>query len=136
MKPHHIGFAVADIDTAMAEVGALLGLEWGQVTRASRDSFRSCGTRVAWDLSHVKSTGENGITVELLQGGPGSTWYVRSGIEFHHYAYAPTDRTRRLEALLADGWIVEVCRDVVDPRGSTFAYLTKAGEPRIELCQP
>jgi hypothetical protein len=136
VNPHHLGFAAADLEAAMAEVGALLGVAWREPVIGRRDHFRSHGTRVEWLVSHVKSTGENGLTVELLQGEPGSTWYVPAGVVFHHYAYAPADRTHQLEACLADGWAVDVCRDVDDPRESTFVYLTKAGRTRIELCQP
>jgi hypothetical protein len=134
--PHHIGFAVADLGSAMNELGTLLGVAWQRPVLGRADDFRSRGERVRWQLNHVKSTGANGLTVELLQGGPGSVWHVESGIAFHHYAYAPQHRVEELEAYLAAGWTVDVTRDVADPRESSFAYLVKDGHPRVELCLP
>jgi hypothetical protein len=134
--PHHVGFAVADLAEAMERVGALLGLRWQTPVNSPGACFRSGGRRVEWQLSHVKSTGDNGLMVELLQGGPGSTWFVPAGIAFHHWAYAPDDRAAMQDVFEADGWTVDLCRDVDDLADSTFAYFAKAGSARVELCNP
>ncbi|HEY2298686.1 MAG TPA: VOC family protein [Jatrophihabitans sp.] len=134
--PHHIGFAVADLDTAMTQLSALFGLRWNEPVRGRLDHFRARGTRVHWDLSHVKSTGADGLIVELLQGIPGSTWHVADGMVFHHWAYAPSDRLERQQQFLADGWSVDLMRDEDDLADSTFAYFAKDGRPRVELCLP
>jgi len=134
--PHHLGFAVADLDASMASVGDELGLTWREPVRDWVADFRTAAATVRWQLSHVKSTGDNGLVIELLQGAAGTTWYAPHGIAFHHYAFAPADRAHHHAALLASGWSVDLIRDVVDAATSSFGYYTRPGSPRVELCQP
>jgi hypothetical protein len=64
--PHHIGFAVTDLDHAMREVGDLFAVRWREPIRAWDNTFRSAGVPAGWRLDVVKSTGEDGLTIELL----------------------------------------------------------------------
>jgi catechol 2,3-dioxygenase-like lactoylglutathione lyase family enzyme len=135
MRPHHIGFAVADLDASMATVGAALGLHWHEPLEIDQE-FRVGDRAVRWQLRVVKSTGADGITVELLQGSPGTIWHLPDGIAFHHYAHAPADRAAAHVELRADGWSIEISRNVPDVPATSFAYFVRPGSSRVEICLP
>lgn len=136
LLPHHLGFAVADLDQAMEEVGATFGTGWREPVRGMALQLRTPLGDRTWHLDVVKSTSENGFVVELLKGSPGSTWHVDRGIAFHHFAYAPGNRAVVLHAMIEDGWGLELARQGGAVEASSFHYLGKAGHPRVELCLP
>ena len=73
------------------------------------------------------------MRVELLEGQPGSVWHTTALAELHHVAYWVDDIPGTAEALVDDGWAVEVTITGEDARPSLFAYMTKPGEARLEI---
>ncbi|SOD71771.1 glyoxalase/bleomycin resistance protein/dioxygenase superfamily protein [Jatrophihabitans sp. GAS493] len=129
--PVHIGLAVADLDAAMAKFGPLLGLTWGEPVRGLWQEYLVAGSRVRWSLSYVKST-VGQPQIELLQGGPGSTWHTDASGALHHYAFATPRPAADRRRFLGLGWRLDLCRADADP-DTSFAYLTRAGDVRVEL---
>jgi catechol 2,3-dioxygenase-like lactoylglutathione lyase family enzyme len=128
--PVHLGFAVVDLDAAMARFAAHLGLGFGDRVSSAGD-FLAAGRPVHWAVEVVKSSsGEP--PVELLQGGPGSTWRTDGPAVLHHYAWASDDVDRDTEHLLTAGWTLDLTR----PEPGSFSYFVRPGSPRIELCAP
>jgi len=73
-------------------------------------------------------------------GGPmrvevcsGTLWPTQQDIEFHHYGYWSADVAQDVSALVSRGWLLEVCAVDASGHPAQFAYLTKAGQARIEL---
>lgn len=129
--PRHIGMIVADVDRAVRMLGATLGLGWHAPTETVV-RVRAEGSVDEWPLQIVhSSTGP--MRVELLRGPAGSPWHTDAVAELHHYAYATTSLAADCERLLGQGWTIEVTPDADDGRPSGFAYLGRAGRPRIEL---
>ena len=63
----------------------------------------------------------------------GTFWPTNADVELHHFAYWSADVGTDAADLQGRGWTVEACALDSAGRPTQFAYLTKAGHPRIEL---
>jgi catechol 2,3-dioxygenase-like lactoylglutathione lyase family enzyme len=130
----HVGIVTGDLDAAMASVGGLLGLTFEEPFDGSlAPPFVAGDGTPTPGLRRVTTSLGAPMRVELLEGQPGSVWHTTALAELHHVAYWVDDVTSAAEALVADGWSVEVTIMGADARPTGFAYLTKSGEARVEV---
>lgn len=129
----HHGVLVDDVDEAMAELGASLGLNWASVQHAPE--------RSVWTpehgLEHVALTfvySTDGPTrVELLQGATGSVWDPAGRTGFHHVGVWSDDVTADASALTALGWTVTAAASSPEDGYGSFAYVVPPSGPIVEL---
>jgi hypothetical protein len=92
MKPYfQVGFVVPDLEAAMEELGAALGVEL--VGPQERD-LGDCVLRIAFAQTPPPH-------IELIEGPPGSLWDATGGAHLHHLGYWSEDMdadSARLEA--------------------------------------
>ena len=130
----HVGIVTCDLDAAMAAIGGLLGLTFGDpFDGAGAPPFARGDGAPAPGLRRVTTSLGGPMRVELLEGLPGSVWHTEELTRLHHIAYWVDDVTTAAEALVADGWMIEVTVANPDARPIGFAYLTKPGQARVEL---
>jgi catechol 2,3-dioxygenase-like lactoylglutathione lyase family enzyme len=130
----HVGIVTNDLDAAMASMSGLLGLTFEEPFDGSlAPPFAFGDGTPAPGLRRVTTSLGGPMRVELLEGLPGSVWHTTAPAELHHVAYWVDDVTSAAEALVADGWSVEVTIMGADSRPTEFAYLTKPGEARVEV---
>lgn len=128
--PYHVSYAVRDLDEAMAAVGALFELEWGEMTSGVMPGLGPVDTD-GWDTRRVLSLG-GPVHTELSEGSGGSIWHTEQLAVFHHFAYWCEDLAGTLAEMETDGWTLELTLlESGAPR--EFAYITKPGWPRLEL---
>jgi hypothetical protein len=119
----HVGVVVADIDQSMDELGAALGCSWG-----NRLGPREVGP---WTLTSAFSVGTTPL-LELLQGSPGSPWYVESGSRLHHLGYWSADPEKESERLSEAGLPI-VFNGPGELGLSSFYHLAETAGVRLEL---
>jgi hypothetical protein len=93
MEPYfQVGFVVPDLEAAMSELGAGLGVEMaGPLERDVGD----CVLRIAFARTPPPY-------LELIEGPPGSLWDATGGAHMHHLGYWSEDMdadSARLEAV-------------------------------------
>jgi hypothetical protein len=128
--PYHIGVSTRDIADAQRQLSAVFDITWAPVKETKGD-LPMIGAYVGpTRISH--SRGE-GLRFELLEGTAGSVYETDAVATLHHYAYWSEDVAGDVDALEADGWVIEIA--AVDEHGtpSLMAYLTKPDFPRIEV---
>jgi hypothetical protein len=116
------GIVVQDIDRAMTELGAALGVTWGQpVVR----------TNGPYTIRAVFST-TGPPFVELIEGPAGSPWDAHGQSRLDHVGYWTDDIGAEIERLESLGLVVEA--DGRKIAGTPWAYL-RAPESnlRVEL---
>ncbi len=130
----HVGIVTADLDAAMSSVGALLGVTFDTPFDGSlAPPFATGDGSPAAGLRRVTTSQGGPMRVELLEGQPGSVWHTTELASLHHIAYWVNDVTSAAEAMVAEGWSIEVTIASPDARPVGFAYLSKPGEARVEL---
>lgn len=93
----HVGYAVPDLEAAMAELTATLGLRWQVPLSRAVGGLR---WRVTFSL-------EGPTYVEMIEGGPGTPWEVGSAPLLHHVGRFTTDLGAELAKVVAAGGEVE-----------------------------
>jgi glyoxalase/bleomycin resistance protein/dioxygenase superfamily protein len=113
-----VGFVVPDLEAAMEEMGASLGVE--MVAPQERDV--GIGTlRISFALTPPPY-------IELIQGPPGSVWDATGGSRIHHLGYWSEDMDADSARLEAGGMPLEL------DLGYARYHRSAAGEGvRIEL---
>lgn len=129
--PYHIGVATHNIDEAIERLAPQLGLAWETPRHREVQVLLPSGTIVSSWFRVAHSRGL--MSVELLQGEPGSIWYSNELATLHHYAYRTADFGGDLSRLETEGW--QRVASMPDASGgpSVFAYLRREGYPMIEL---
>ncbi len=118
----------------MAAVGSQFGLQWADVIDGNTvPQLYSPAGPVPNRLRRVTLSMGGPMRIELLEGEDGSVWHTTAVSELHHLAYWVDDVPEYIALLESDGWQVEVTVLGADGRPSMFAYMTKPGNPRIEL---
>lgn len=119
---HHVGVVVPDLERAMAELTALLGLKW-TAPQERPDGDRTL--RVAFSLSTPR--------IELIQGNPGGTWTTDGGPRLDHMAFWIEDFEKASAAASALGVTTEAQGRAA--WGGRWAYVRGgATGSRVELC--
>ena len=118
----HVGHLVADIESAMAELGSSFDLTWTQVV--SRDDQRvwtpEQGQRTV-PLTFCYST-QGPQHIELIQGVEGTPWWWGDPRNLHH-AGVWCDVPTLTNDLIARGWTL-VCSQISPEEGyGSFSYV-------------
>jgi Glyoxalase/Bleomycin resistance protein/Dioxygenase superfamily len=133
-----LGLVVSNLEEAMEELTAALGLEWDAPQER---------VFLGWSLRIVHST--NGpLEIELCEGGPGGPWDPTPGARYHHLSYTVDNfdaESRRLEGLgvaltfdgRADGRDVAYCTLpktglIIEPISSAFVDELMHGRESVD----
>jgi hypothetical protein len=119
MDYFHIGFVVADLDQAMDEFGACLGLTWRPVMSASLELVDGDGKTESVTSRFAYSAG-GPPAIELIQAVPG-TIFESSGSPFHHIGYWADDLVTQSAQLVERGCPLGGTLAGQDGRPSRFA---------------
>lgn len=130
----HIGIACHDLESAKDAIADTFGVTWTPVAKDTLPSLHTAEGLSDWTAQRVQSIGGL-VPFELLQGSPGSTWDTPASkpIVTHHLAYWSGDVADDVRSLEKEGWSVEIGMLDDDGNPTTFAYMTKPGEIRVEL---
>ncbi len=124
---YHVGIVVPELDTAMADLGAALGLTW-PTPQTRRRTFRGPDGAFEAELRFVYSV-EGPPHLELIEQVPGTPWETGPGI---HHVGVWVDHLAEAAARLTDrGVPVEVTYDT--PELQSFTYHRLPGGLRVEL---
>ncbi len=118
----HVGVRVPDLEAAMAELGAGLGLTWAEVTERQQRVWRpgeGAGT-VPLRFTYSAAGPQH---VELLQGAPGSVWDGRDWPGVHHIGVWADDVAATSELLVAAGWTLELAQKPPEEGYGAFTYV-------------
>jgi hypothetical protein len=129
---YHVGIACQQLEAAMESLGEPFGVRW---TPVADDSVPNLFGPKGPSDGVVRRTHSIGspVPLELLEGGPGSTWATSKVAITHHLAYWSRDVGADVRSLQADGWTVELAVLDSDGQPTEFAYVVKPGSVRIEL---
>jgi catechol 2,3-dioxygenase-like lactoylglutathione lyase family enzyme len=128
----HVGIVVPDLDAAMAELAAQLGIEFAIVfdddleVREPGDGDRSIHLRIAYSPERP--------ALELIEAVVGTPW-APDRVGLHHLAFFVDELVAESERL-AGTCPIEICgRDAGGNVPTTFTYHT-GGLFRVELLAP
>jgi hypothetical protein len=116
----HIGVVVPDIERAKQQLGAVLGLTWGEPRHARIGD---------WELDAVFSI-EGPPHFELLQGSPGSPWDAEGRARFDHVQRWSADLEADYQELAQTAFDVELDGPAV---GLSSSYVRSVDGLRVEL---
>jgi hypothetical protein len=112
-----VGVAVQNLEQAMEELSAALGITWKEPQDRDVDGMQF---RVAFaDTSKPY--------LELIEGGPGSPWDATDGSHLHHLGYWSEDKAADMARLDAAGFTTEM--DI----GHASYHSGKQAGARVEL---
>jgi catechol 2,3-dioxygenase-like lactoylglutathione lyase family enzyme len=118
----HVGVRVPDLDRAMAELGAGLGITWAGVMEREQQ---------VWTPQHGTGSIKLRFTyscagpqhVELLQGEPGSFWDGDDAPGVHHAGVWVDDLPAEVQRLEGAGWTLELAGKPPEDGYGSMAYL-------------
>ena len=130
----HVGHLVADIDRAMADIGAATGLEWARVQYVPNRTVWTPGRgtdEVELTFVYSRSGPQH---VELLCGAPGSIWdgsATAAGV--HHVGVWSDSIPVDAERFVTRGWTISAAARSPEDGFGGFAYVTAPTGMIIEL---
>jgi catechol 2,3-dioxygenase-like lactoylglutathione lyase family enzyme len=138
----HVGVRVPDLETAMKELSAGLGITWAGVIEREQQIWTPEDGASTTPLRFTYSC-EGPQHVELLQGAPGSLWNGDDRPGLHHHGIWVDDVAAETERLVALGWTLEMAQKspedgygvmtyVRSPNGFLLEPVTSAVLPRFE----
>jgi len=138
----HIGVRVRDLDAAMADLSASLGITWAAVVEREQSLWTPSEGSYTVTLRFTYSC-EGPQHVELLQGPAGSPWDGADLPGVHHIGVWTDDVAAETERLVAAGWTLELAGRspeegygpmtyVRSPSGFLLEPVTSAARPRME----
>lgn len=84
-QPFHVGMVVKDLESSMAQLGGLLGIQWAIVQNAEY-AYRAVDGDVPTRHRYTYSTGQ-APHLELIEGEIGSLWEPTTDLDLHHLGY-------------------------------------------------
>lgn len=121
----HVGVRVVDLDAAMGQLGAALGVRWATpMVRDAQPVWTPEHGLEAVPLRFCYSV-EGPMHIELLEGARGSFWDAGDTPGTHHVGVWVDDVDAEAGRLVSLGWSLEACRSDPDADGThgIFAYL-------------
>jgi catechol 2,3-dioxygenase-like lactoylglutathione lyase family enzyme len=118
----HIGIRVADLEAAMAEVGAQAGVTWASVQDRPMSVWLPGSGPVVLQLALTYSV-EGPVHLELMQGPKGSIWDGSDQPGAHHFGYWSDDVGADTQELLAAGWTLELAANPPEEGYGRFTYV-------------
>jgi catechol 2,3-dioxygenase-like lactoylglutathione lyase family enzyme len=138
----HVGVRVPDLDAAMLDLTAGLGITWAPVVEREQPVWTPGEGSYTLRLRFTYSC-EGPQHIELLQGPAGSVWDGVAGPGVHHHGIWTDDVAAETERLVAVGWTLELAGRapeegygsmtyVRSPSGFLLEPVTSAVRPRFE----
>jgi hypothetical protein len=131
--PFHVGLVVADVDSAMRDLGSAFGLGWSSV-RCTETAVWTPQGRV--DLTFRGAFSRPGPTrIELIEAISGTLWDSSDDTSLHHVSFWSSDLEGDSDELEMKGFprVATSWRDGAKGRPSLFAYHRRASGPHMEL---
>jgi catechol 2,3-dioxygenase-like lactoylglutathione lyase family enzyme len=119
---YHIGLRVPDIHVAQAELSASMGLQWAPPQHIDMKPWLPGEGYKELEISLTESV-EGPVHVELSQGTPGSIWDATLGAGLHHFGVWVDDVGGTVDALVREGWTVEMAALAPEEGYGHFAYI-------------
>ena len=129
---YHIGVRVPNLEVAMAEMGADLGLTWCSVQERQQDVWTPTTGAVKVPLRFTYSA-EGPQHLELLEGAPGTIWDGRKQPGIHHTGVWVDDVAAETNALLAKGWTLAAAGRSPEDGFGAFTYVVPPSGLIVEL---
>jgi len=130
-SPFHVGFIVADVDEAMAQLSAATGITWHPPQVFSLD-LHLAGERVGFDTRFTYSK-EGPVQVEVAEGPAGTLWDADMYGGVHHNGYWTSDLAGDINELTAKGFEVVFTGAGDEPGPQAFGMLQSPWGMRVEL---
>ena len=131
----HIGVRVPDLEVAMDEIGAGMGVTWAEPRENLAQTLWTPGSGL--QEIHLKYTysAEGPQHIELLEGPPGTFWDGRESSGAHHVGVWADDVQAETDRLVSLGWtLVGAQRDPGEGAGvGMFTYLQPPSGLIVEL---
>lgn len=131
-RAYHIGVRVPDLDRAMEEMGADLGLTWCSVQTREQSVWTPAEGTQSVPLRFTYSA-EGPQHVELLEGAPGTIWDGRTQPGIHHTGVWVDDVRGETARLVAKGWTIAAAQKSPDEGYGAFTYVVPPSGLIVEL---
>lgn len=132
-RMYHQGVRVRDLDAAMTEMGAQLGITWATVQHNPAQPVwtPTDGMRTV-PLTYVYSC-EGPQHLELLQGPPGTVWDGSEQPGAHHVGVWSDDVAADTRACLDAGWTLAAAGAAPEDGYGVFTYVVPPSGLIVEL---
>ena len=131
-RTYHQGVRVPDLDAAMDELGAVLGITWCQPQQREQAVWLPDGGATTIPLRFTYSA-EGPQHVELLEGAPGSIWDGRDQPGLHHVGVWSDDVGGETQSLLDAGWTLRLAQRAPEDGFGVFTYVQPPSGLLVEL---
>jgi catechol 2,3-dioxygenase-like lactoylglutathione lyase family enzyme len=118
----HVGIRVPDIESAMEELGAELGVSWSSLQHRDQRVWLPGEGPTTLELQFTYSA-EGPHRVELLQGPRGSIWDGNDAPGVHHLGVWVDDVAGETEGFVKAGWTLEIAQQSPEDGCGTFSYV-------------
>ena len=131
-RTYHQGVRVPDLDAAMEELGAALGITWCEPQQREQAVWLPDAGETSIPLRFTYSA-EGPQHVELLEGAPGSIWDGREQPGLHHVGVWSDDVGGETQALLDAGWTLRIAQRAPQDGFGVFTYVQPPSGLLVEL---
>lgn len=131
-RAFHVGVRVHHLETAMAELGATMGITWCTVQERQQPVWTAEGGQITTPLRFTYSA-EGPLHVELLEGQPGTIWDANAGAGIHHTGVWVSDVAGETERFLAAGWTLVAAQHAPDAGYGVMTYVQAPTAMIVEL---
>ena len=130
--PFHVGIATVEPENVQSALTALLGLKWVALPRPPVQHYSPDGP--VQPAPRVSYSADGPLHIEVLESAPGTIYDWKAGTYLHHIGYWSSHLATDLSQAESQHWTIEASMRDENGHPAIFAYLTKPGEKRIELC--
>ena len=131
-RAYHHGVRVPNLDAAMEEVGAALGLTWCEPQEREQAVWLPDQGQTTVPLRFTYSM-QGPQHVELLEGAPGSIWDGREAPGVHHIGVWSDDVGGESAELVARGWTLRLAQRPPEEGCGGFTYVQPPSGLIVEL---
>jgi lactoylglutathione lyase len=131
-QAYHHGVRVPDLDAAMDELGAALGITWCTPQDREQQVWLPETGAATIPLRFTYSA-EGPQHLELLEGAPGSIWDGRDQPGVHHIGVWCDDVAAGTQALVDRGWTLRLAQQSPEHGFGAFTYVQPPSGLIVEL---